>query len=136
MILPAFTLGFASAGLLARLVRSSMLDVMREDYVRTAQAKGLQFKDVVNRHALRNALIPAITVIGFSLGGLLGGAVVTETMFTIPGMGRLVVTSISRRDYPVIQGAIMIIAGVYVMVNLLVDILYAYIDPRIHYGGS
>ena len=81
-------------------------------------------------------LIPAITVIGFSLGGLLGGAVVTETMFTIPGMGRLVVTSISRRDYPVIQGAIMIIAGVYVMVNLLVDILYAYIDPRIHYGGN
>jgi len=135
MILPAFTLGFASAGLLARLIRSSMLDVMGEDYVRTAQAKGLPFSTVVNRHALRNALIPAITVIGFSIGGLLGGAVVTETVFTIPGMGRLVVGSIARRDYPVIQGAIMLIAGIYVFVNLFVDILYAYIDPRIHYGG-
>ena len=136
MILPAFTLGFASAGLVARLVRSSMLDVLREDYVRTAQAKGLKYSAVVNRHALRNALIPAITVIGFSIGGLLGGAVVTETVFTIPGMGRLVVTSISRRDYPVIQGAIMIIAAIYVFVNLFVDILYAYIDPRIRYGSG
>lgn len=136
MVLPSFTLGFASAGLLARLVRSSMLDVMGEDYVRTARAKGLRFKTVVNRHALRNALIPAITVIGFSIGGLLGGAVVTETVFTIPGMGRLVVGSIGRRDYPVIQGAIMLIAGIYVLVNLFVDILYAYVDPRIHYGSS
>ncbi len=136
MILPAFTLGFASAGLLARLIRSSMLDVMGEDYVRTAQAKGLRYSTVVNRHALRNALIPAITVIGFSIGGLLGGAVVTETVFTIPGMGRLVVGSIARRDYPVIQGAIMLIAGIYVLVNLFVDILYAYLDPRIRYGGS
>lgn len=135
MILPAFTLGFASAGLLARLIRSSMLDVMGEDYIRTAQAKGLPFSTVVNRHALRNALIPAITVVGFSIGGLLGGAVVTETVFTIPGMGRLVVGSIARRDYPVIQGAIMLIAGIYVFVNLFVDILYAYIDPRIRYGG-
>ena len=136
MILPAFTLGFAAAGLLARLVRSSMLDVLREDYVRTAMAKGLQFRQVVSRHALRNALIPAITVIGFSLGALLGGAVVTETVFTIPGMGRLVVLSSQRRDYPLIQGAIMIIAAIYVIVNLLVDILYVYIDPRIRYGGS
>jgi peptide/nickel transport system permease protein len=136
MILPAFTLGFASAGLLARLVRSSMLDVMREDYVRTAMAKGLQYRRVVTRHALRNALIPAITVIGYSLGALLGGAVVTETVFTIPGMGRLVVQSIARRDYPLIQGAIMIIAAIYVVVNLIVDILYVYIDPRIRYGGN
>jgi peptide/nickel transport system permease protein len=136
MILPAFTLGFASAGILARLVRSSMLDVLREDYVRTAMAKGLQFRQVVSRHALRNALIPAITVIGISLGGLLGGAVVTETVFTIPGMGRLVVQSISRRDYPLIQGAIMIIAAIYVIVNLIVDILYVYIDPRIRYGSQ
>ncbi|MGD9712574.1 MAG: nickel ABC transporter permease [Thermomicrobiales bacterium] len=135
MILPAFTLGFASAGILARLVRSSMLDVLREDYVRTAMAKGLQYRRVVTKHALRNALIPAITVIGFSLGALLGGAVVTETVFTIPGMGRLVVQSISRRDYPLIQGAIMIIAAIYVIVNLIVDILYVYIDPRIRYGG-
>ncbi|MCC6943710.1 MAG: ABC transporter permease [Thermomicrobiales bacterium] len=136
MILPAFTLGFASAGLLARLVRSSMLDVLNEDYVRTAMAKGLRFRTVVSKHALRNALIPAITVIGFSIGGLLGGAVVTETVFTIPGMGRLVVGSIARRDYPVIQGAIMLIASIYVLVNLFVDILYAYIDPRIRYGGG
>jgi peptide/nickel transport system permease protein len=136
MVLPAFTLGFASAGLLARLVRSSMLDVLREDYVRTAMAKGLVYRKVVTRHALRNALIPAITVIGYSLGGLLGGAVVTETVFTIPGMGRLVVQSISRRDYPLIQGAIMIIAAIYVIVNLIVDILYVYIDPRIRYGSN
>ena len=135
MILPSFTLGFASAGLLARLVRSSMLDVMKEDYVRTAQAKGLRHRAVVVRHALRNALIPAITVIGYSIGGLLGGAVVTETVFTIPGMGRLVVQSIARRDFPVIQGAVMLIAAGYVLVNLLVDILYVYIDPRIRYGG-
>jgi len=136
MAMPAFALGFSSAGLLARLVRSSMLDVMREDYVRTALAKGVPFRSVVTRHALRNALIPAITVIGQSLGALLGGAVVTETVFTIPGMGRLVVQSIARRDYPVIQGAVMIIAASYVLVNLLVDILYVYIDPRVRYGGD
>lgn len=135
MILPAFTLGFSSAGLLARLVRSSMLDVMRDDYVRTAMAKGLKFRKVVTGHALRNALIPAITVIGYSLGALLGGAVVTETVFTIPGMGRLVVQSISRRDYPLIQGAVMLTAAIYVLVNLLVDVLYVYIDPRIRYGS-
>jgi peptide/nickel transport system permease protein len=136
MILPAFALGFSSAGLLARLVRSSMLDVLREDYVRTAMAKGLTERVVVVRHALRNALVPAVTVIGYSLGALLGGAVVTETVFTIPGMGRLVVQSISRRDYPLIQGAVMTIAGIYVLVNLLVDILYVFLDPRIRYGGD
>jgi peptide/nickel transport system permease protein len=136
MVLPAFALGFSSAGLLARLVRSSMLDVMREDFVRTAFAKGVPDRAVIVRHALRNALIPAITVVGYSLGALLGGAVVTETVFTIPGMGRLVVQSISRRDYPIIQGAIMVIAGTYVLVNLLVDILYVYVDPRIRYGGD
>ena len=122
MLLPAFALGFSSAGLLARLVRSSMLDVLREDYVRTAFAKGLAgCAVVVVRHALRNALIPALTVIGTSVGALLGGAVVTETVFTIPGMGRLVVQSIARRDYPVIQGAVMVIAMTYVFVNLIVD---------------
>ncbi|HKG26313.1 MAG TPA: ABC transporter permease, partial [Thermomicrobiales bacterium] len=136
MILPAFALGFSSAGLLARLVRSSMLDVLREDHVRTAFAKGLPRRVVIVRHALRNALIPAVTVIGYSLGGLLGGAVVTETVFTIPGMGRLVVQSIGRRDYPLIQGAVMTIAGIYVLVNLLVDILYVFLDPRIRYGGN
>lgn len=136
MILPAFALGFSSAGLLARLVRSSMLDVLREDYVRTAWAKGLPERLVVVRHALRNALIPALTVIGTSVGALLGGAVVTETVFTIPGMGRLVVQSIARRDYPVIQGAVMAIAMTYIFVNLIVDLLYVYADPRVRLGGS
>jgi peptide/nickel transport system permease protein len=136
MIMPAFALGFSSAGLLARLVRSTMLDVLRDDYIRTAYAKGVTERRVIIRHALRNALIPALTVIGASLGGLLGGAVVTETVFTIPGMGRLIVQSISRRDFPVIQGAVMITAGIYVLVNLLVDILYIYVDPRVRYGGN
>lgn len=136
MILPAFALGFSSAGLLARLVRSSMLDVLQEDYVRTAFAKGLPERIVVIRHALRNALIPAITVIGLSLGGLLGGAVVTETVFSLPGMGRLVVQSIARRDFPVIQGAVLTIAAIYVLANLLVDVLYVYVDPRVRYGSE
>jgi peptide/nickel transport system permease protein len=136
MILPAFALGVSSAGLLARLVRSSMLDVLKEDYVRTAFAKGLPERLVVIRHALRNALIPAITVIGVSLGGLLGGAVVTETVFSIPGMGRLVVQSIARRDFPVIQGAVMTIAAIYVLANLIVDVLYVYVDPRVRYGAE
>jgi peptide/nickel transport system permease protein len=136
MLMPAFALGFSAAGLLARLVRSSMLDVLREDYVRTAFAKGLPEQLVIVRHALRNALIPALTIIGISLGALLGGAVVTETVFTIPGMGRLVVQSIARRDYPVIQGAIIAIAMTYVLVNLVVDVLYVYVDPRVRIGGE
>ena len=136
MILPAFALGFSAAGLLARLVRSSMLDVLREDYVRTAMAKGLPERFVIIRHALRNALIPAITIVGVSIGGLLGGAVVTETVFTIPGMGRLVVQSISRRDYAVIQGAIMVTAAAYVLANLVVDVIYVYVDPRVRYGDQ
>ena len=136
MLMPAFALGFSSSGLLARLVRSSMLDVLREDYVRTAFAKGLTQRGVVVGHALRNALIPALTVIGTSVGALLGGAVVTEVVFTIPGMGRLVVQSISRRDYPVIQGAVMVIAMTYVIVNLIVDVLYVYVDPRVRLGGD
>jgi peptide/nickel transport system permease protein len=136
MLLPAFALGFSAAGLLARLVRSSMLDVLREDYVRTAFAKGLPEQLVIVRHALRNALIPALTVIGISIGALLGGAVVTETVFTIPGMGRLVVQSIARRDYHVIQGAIIAIAMTYVLVNLVVDVLYVYIDPRVRLGSD
>lgn len=134
MIMPSVALGFASAGLLARLVRSSMLETLREDYVRTARAKGLAERAVVVRHALRNALIPAVTVIGLLIGTLLGGAVVTETVFTIPGMGRLIVQSVLRRDYPVIQGAVMLIASFYVLANLLVDVLYVVIDPRISYG--
>jgi len=136
MVLPAFALGFSQAALLARIVRSSMLDVLREDYIRTAYSKGLTERLVVIRHALRNVLIPAITVIGLSLGALLGGAVVTETVFTLPGMGRLVVQSIARRDFPIIQGAVMLIAVFYVLANLLVDVLYIYLDPRIRYGNK
>jgi peptide/nickel transport system permease protein len=135
MIMPAFSLGFSAAGLLARLVRLSMLDVLNEDYIRTAVAKGLRFRLVVTRHALRNALIPAVTVIGYSLGTLLGGAVVTEQVFNVPGMGRLVVQSVLRRDFPVVQGAVMTIAVFYVLANLIVDVLYIYIDPRIRYGN-
>lgn len=134
MIMPAFSLGFSSSAILARLVRSSMLDVLGEDYVRTARAKGVAARNVITQHALRNALIPTVTVIGYSLATLLGGAVVTETVFTLPGMGRLVVQSVSRRDFPVIQGAVMLIAVGYMMANLLVDILYVYIDPRIRYA--
>ncbi len=136
MVMPAFALGFSNAALLARIVRSSMLDVLREDYIRTAYSKGLSERLVVIRHALRNVLIPAITVIGLSLGALLGGAVVTETVFTLPGMGRLVVQSIARRDFPVIQGAVMLIAIFYVLANLIVDVLYVYLDPRIRYGSK
>lgn len=136
MIMPAFSLGFAGAGLLARLVRSSMLDVLGEDYVRTARAKGLNARDVVAHHALRNALMPAITLIGISVGSLLGGAVVTETVFTLPGMGSLVVQSVLRRDFPVVQGVVMVVAVVYVLTNLLVDVFYAVIDPRITYGNN
>ncbi|MDQ6604235.1 MAG: ABC transporter permease [Chloroflexota bacterium] len=136
MVMPAFSLGFASAALLARIVRSSMLDVLREDYVRTAYAKGLRTRAVVVRHALRNALIPVVTVIGLSLGGLLSGAVVTETVFNLPGMGQLVVQSVLRRDFPVIQGAVMVTATAYLLVNLVVDVLYVYLDPRIRYGSE
>lgn len=134
MLMPSVALGFASAGLLARLVRSSMLETLREDYVRTARAKGLATRTIVIRHAFRNALIPAVTVIGVLVGASLGGAVVTETVFNIPGMGRLVVQSVLRRDYPLIQGAVMLIASFYVLANLLVDVLYVLIDPRISYG--
>lgn len=136
MLMPAFSLGFANAALLARLIRSSMLDVLREDYIRTAYSKGLAQRRVISLHALRNALIPAITVVGSSLGALLGGAVITETVFTLPGMGQLVVQSVLRRDFPVIQGAVMVIAAIYVLANLLVDVLYIYIDPRVRYGNK
>jgi peptide/nickel transport system permease protein len=136
MLMPAFSLGFAQAALLARLIRSSMLDVLREDYIRTAYAKGLAQRRVITLHALRNGLIPAITVVGSSLGALLGGAVITETVFTLPGMGQLVVQSVLRRDFPVIQGAVMVIAAIYVLANLLVDVLYIYIDPRVRYGNK
>lgn len=136
MALPALALGFSTAGLLARMVRSTMLDVLREDYIRTAFAKGLSQKTVVLLHALRNAAIPAMTVLGVSLANLLGGSVVVETVFNLPGMGRLVVESVARRDFPVIQGTVMVIAMIQVLVMLLVDVLYVYVDPRVRYGAD
>lgn len=134
LILPAFALGFSQAALVARITRSSMLEVLRNDYVRTARAKGLQSRVVYYRHALKNALLPTVTVIGVVVAVLMGGAVVTETVFTLPGAGRLVVNSVLRRDYPVVQGAILIVAFLYVLINLMVDILYVYIDPRVKYS--
>ncbi|MDQ3045224.1 MAG: ABC transporter permease, partial [Chloroflexota bacterium] len=134
MVLPTIALGFSAAGLLARLVRSTMLDVLNEDYVRTAYAKGLRQRHVVFRHALRNAMIPVLTIIGISMAGMLGGAVVVETVFNIPGMGRLLVQSVTRRDFPVVQGAVMTVAAIQVLVMLLIDVLYVYVDPRVRYG--
>ena len=134
MILPAFTLGLASSALLARITRSMMLDVLGQDYVRTARAKGLREWIVVLRHALKNAFIPVLTTIGIIVASLLGGAVITEQIFNIPGMGRLLVLAIGRRDFPVIQGAILAIATVYVVVNLVIDVLYSFIDPRIRHA--
>ncbi len=136
MLLPTVALGFSAAGLLTRLVRSTMLDVLNEDYVRTAYAKGLPARHVILLHALRNALIPVMTVIGISLAGMLGGAVVVETVFNIPGMGRLLVQSVTRRDFPVVQGAVMTVAAIQVLVMLLIDVLYVYVDPRVRYGGD
>lgn len=136
MVLPSLTLGFGAAGLLARLVRSTMLDVLNQEYVRTAYAKGLRERNVVIRHALRNTMIPAMTVIGILLANMLGGAVVIETVFNIPGMGRLVVQSVTRRDFPVVQAAVLVVATIEVVVMLVIDILYVFIDPRIRYGSD
>ena len=133
LILPAFTLGVASTAIIARMTRSSMLEVIRLDYVRTARAKGLAERLVVGRHALKNALIPVVTVIGLQMGLLLGGAVLTEIVFAWPGVGRLMVDAILARDYPVIQGVVLAIAGMFILVNLVVDIIYVYLDPRIRY---
>jgi ABC-type dipeptide/oligopeptide/nickel transport system permease component len=130
-ILPAATLGAALAAILTRMVRSSMLEELSSDYVRTARAKGLPMRTVLFRHAFRNALIPVITILGLQFGTLLAGAIVTETIFSWPGIGRLTVQAISARDYPLLQGCILVIAVSYVLVNLLTDILYAVIDPRV-----
>ncbi len=134
IVMPAVTLALFSVGLIARMTRSSMLEVLGQDYVRTARAKGAPFRSVVFRHALRNALLPIMTVIGLQLGALLGGAVVTETVFAWPGVGRLLVDSIFFRDYPVVQGLVLMFGTTFVVINLLVDLLYAYVDPRIHYS--
>jgi peptide/nickel transport system permease protein len=133
LVLPAVTLGAASAGLIARMTRSAMLEVLRQDYIRTARAKGLQARNVLLRHALRNAALPVLTVLGLQLGYLLGGSVITETVFSWPGIGFVMNNAIARRDIPVVQGAVLISATVFVFVNLLVDLLYAFADPRIKY---
>ncbi len=133
LILPAFTLGLVLIALIARMTRASMLEILKEDYVRTARAKGITENLVLIRHALRNASLPIITVIGLGVAALLSGAVVTESVFAIPGMGRLAVDAIVARDYPVIQGLIIVLATIYVFINLAVDIIYAYLDPRIRY---
>jgi len=132
-ILPAITLSLGSASTLARLVRSSMLEVLNSEYIRTARAKGVGETAVVLKHALRNALVPIITVAGFQIGGLLGGAVVTENIFGLPGMGTLMINAINNRDYPVIQGTILFTAFTYLGVTIIVDVMYAYVDPRIRY---
>ena len=134
LVLPAIALGSVPMATVARMTRSTMLEVLRQDYVRTARAKGLVETLVLIRHALRNTLIPVVTVIGLELGVLLSGAVLTETVFALPGLGRLAITSLLARDYSVVQAIVMLTALVIVFVNLLVDLLYAYLDPRIKYG--
>lgn len=135
MILPTFTLGFTRAGVLARLVRSSMLEVISQDYVQTARAKGVKEVSVICQHALKNALIPVVTVIGLQVGFLVGGTIVIETVFSIPGLGQYGISAIASRDYPAVMGFILISSGVFVLTNLLVDLTYALLDPRIRYGS-
>jgi len=133
MVLPAISLGINQSALIARISRSCMLEALQQDYVRTARAKGLPQRAVVYVHAFRNALVPVVTVIGVTTAVLIGGAVVTEIVFNIPGLGRLVISAILRRDYPVVQGVVLVTAAAYVLINLGVDVLYAFIDPRIRY---
>ena len=131
--MPSFALGMIFAALIARMTRASMLDVLAQDYIRTAQAKGLSTDRVLIGHALKNAAVPIVTIIGVSLALLISGVVVTETVFAIPGLGRLTVDAILRRDYPIIQGIILVFSAAYVLVNLLVDLSYTFLDPRIRY---
>ena len=134
LVLPALSLALLSMGYFARMMRSSLLEVVRQDYVRTAQAKGLPLRTVVLKHALRNSLIPVVTIVGVSFAGLLGGAVATESVFAWPGLGRELLQAVDQRDYPVVMGGTLAIAAVFVTVNLLVDLSYAFIDPRIRHG--
>ncbi|MEK9198991.1 nickel ABC transporter permease [Ureibacillus sp. 179-F W5.1 NHS] len=133
LILPAITLGTGSAAMIARMVRSSMLEVVRADYVRTARAKGVKERSVIWIHTLKNAMIPVITVIGLNFGALLGGTIITEKVFAINGVGRLMIDAIAARDFPMVQGSVLLVATLFVLVNLIVDIVYTYIDPRIKY---
>ena len=133
-LLPALTLGIYVSGIFARFLRASLLGELNADYVRTARSKGLRERTIVTRHVLRNALLPFVTIVGLMLASFIGGAVVTEAVFTYPGLGRLLIQAISSRDYPLIQGCILVILVIYVVINLVVDVLYAYIDPRTERG--
>ena len=134
LVMPAVALGTIAAAIIARLTRSSMLEVLGQDYVRTARAKGLGSGSVIVRHALRNALIPVVTVFGLQFGNLLAGAVIVETVFSRPGLGRLIVGGILAKDFPLVQGTVLFVAAAYVLINVVVDVAYAYVDPRIRIG--
>jgi len=134
LVLPAFALGLTNAAITARMVRSSMLEVLRQDYIRTARSKGLAEKVVIYQHALKNAMIPIITLMGLRLGWIIGGSVMLEIVFSIPGLGRLIVESILSRDYPVVQGSMIVLTSSIILANILADILYAVVDPRIRYN--
>jgi peptide/nickel transport system permease protein len=134
LAIPALTLALTQMGFIARMTRSNMLEALRQDYIRTARAKGAAERVVVMRHALANAMIQVVTVIGLTSGLLLSGAVVVEQVFSLPGVGRLIVGSILRRDYPVVQGGLLFTAAIFMFVNIIVDILYAYLDPRVRYA--
>ena len=136
LMLPALSLAVVQAAILARITRSSVLEVLREDFVRTARAKGLGESVVLVKHVLRNALVPVVTVLGLTLALMIGGTVVTETVFNLPGVGNLVVRAVLRRDYPVIQGTLLVIAAIYVFINLAIDLLYTVVDPRIRLEGK
>ena len=136
LFLPALTLGFALSAILSRMIRSSLLEILNEDYVRTAWAKGLRKRVVIWKHALRNALLPVITILGLQFGALLGGAVIVETVFSWPGVGQLTIESIQRRDYPVLQGCVLLISLSYVLVNTITDLAYVWLDPRIRLKGK
>jgi len=135
MLMPAFVLGTALAAVLMRQTRNSMIEVMSADYIRTAYSKGLASRVVVFRHAIRNSLIPVVTILGLQMGALMSGAVVTEQIFVVPGFGRLIVEAVFTRDYPLVQGVVLITAGSYVLINLLVDVSYSLLNPRIRIGG-
>ena len=133
LVLPAVTLGLISSALITRFTRASMLDVLNDDYVRTARSKGMSEWRVVVKHALKNALIPILTVVGLTAALLISGAIVTETVVGLPGVGSLIVSAVLRRDYPLIQGALLVVAGLYVLVNFIIDMLYLIVDPRVRY---
>jgi peptide/nickel transport system permease protein len=134
LLMPALSLGIYVSGIFARFLRASLLGELKADYVRTARSKGLRERDVVGRHVLRNAMLPFVTIVGLMMASFIGGTVVTEAVFTYPGLGRLLIQAIGTRDYPLIQGCIIFILVIYVLINLMVDVLYAYIDPRIEYS--